>query len=798
MSSSTLSDFDFLGRLGRGSFGEVFKVRRHADGLLYVLKKIRLGDLSRSEQEAAIKEVHIMASLSSPHVVRYYDSFIDEESALCIVMELCDRGDLARTIKKTAAAGASLPEPRVWRIFLQITLGLAYLHARRTLHRDLKSANVFLCAEDVVKIGDLGVARVLGTESFYARTCVGTPYYLSPELIQGNPYNDRSDVWALGCILYELCTGRHAFDANNQGTLILKIIQGTYPAIPDSYSDLLASLVDALLTRDSSSRPSAMDILLEPDVYAKMEEYGIDVPSFVAAAWRSVQGLPPPEGEVAPPPPRAAAYAVSAPAAALSPVQEETSSSSATSVDADAMALEVYDRHMGGVGMRASTPRSAPTTPSQVTVVEASSSDAPRRLTDTVRVLQPARPPSVNTRANVAPPALPPTAVRGAAAPAVAAASSSSSSLVIAARGYIRGTRFRRGDPAAATAAAAGVKKRVFPLSIEATNAAAAAIARRRATASGVRSASRSTSSDAPPPAARTQSTPNRTPTLVGESLATRAASRGASVTESRAQAAEVAALPTLPTAAVGASGMLSPTVSHMSHDPVQRAAASGSSGTVSARAASMVSRAGSRPSLDLLKTVSTGALVTAAPAHVPLPRDESYEADFEPDEPAPASNASETYTVSTASGVGSVAVSDTVHAAPAGRGPPVMAWSADTVSDYAPSASPPHAGPDVDVGTDIDLWQLAAQLHDEQEQLQEHVARLRERCEAMMPLELVQSVVDSGGSAAASPMSVMDVSELSPDAYLELYRLEFAVGRLRDVNMQLLPFQAAADRSEA
>jgi len=173
-------------------------VRRKVDGLVYVMKQIVIADMSPAEQRASISEVHIMAALDSPYVVRYYDSFI-EGGVLCIVMEYCDRGDLQRVIRKQE--GRLLPEERVWIVFLQVALGLAYLHSRRTLHRDLKSANVFMCAGDVVKIGDLGVARVLGTESFFARTVCGTPYYLSPELVEGLPYNDKSDMWALGCIL---------------------------------------------------------------------------------------------------------------------------------------------------------------------------------------------------------------------------------------------------------------------------------------------------------------------------------------------------------------------------------------------------------------------------------------------------------------------------------------------------------------------------------------------------------------------------------------------------------------------
>ena len=264
---STRSDFELGVRLGKGSFGEVFAAKRHKDGRTYVIKMIRIAELSQKEQRAAVNEVHVMASLSSPFVVRYFDSFI-EEGLLHIVMEYCSRGDLQQLIRSETENNAPpMDETRVWAIFLQVLLGLAYLHSKRILHRDLKSANIFLALGGSIKIGDLGVARVLGTESFFAKTCVGTPYYLSPELCEDKPYNDKSDMWALGCVLYELCTRKHPFDARNQGALVLKIIQGKYPPVSSlSYSVELRTMIDLLLARDTRRRPSAADLLSSASV----------------------------------------------------------------------------------------------------------------------------------------------------------------------------------------------------------------------------------------------------------------------------------------------------------------------------------------------------------------------------------------------------------------------------------------------------------------------------------------------------------------------------------------------------
>ncbi|CAE7423272.1 NEK1, partial [Symbiodinium sp. KB8] len=300
------------------------QARRHADGAQYVIKKIDIHDMPPAEQLGAAREAQIMAALDHPHVVRYFDSFVDG-GVLCIVMELCRGGDLQAWLKQRD--GRALPERTVWRVFLELCLALHYLHSQRVLHRDLKTANVFLVdpvddgspaeparrgdqrseAEEggdiapvaepaaagqgsgagprvSVKIGDLGVARVLGSQTHFARTCVGTPFYLSPELVNGAEYDGRSDVWALGCILYELCTLRHPFDARNQGALIFKIMQGRYPALPEGrYSADLVGLVDRLLVRDSGRRPDVAAILAAEPVARRAKALGIDLPADVLA-----------------------------------------------------------------------------------------------------------------------------------------------------------------------------------------------------------------------------------------------------------------------------------------------------------------------------------------------------------------------------------------------------------------------------------------------------------------------------------------------------------------------------------
>ena len=147
--------------------------------------------------------------MDSSYVVRYFDSFLTHDS-LHIVMEYCNKGDLQGVIKKAKAKSfGSLPEPLIWNVSLQVMLGLYYIHKNKIVHRDLKSANIFLDKKSSdafynAKIGDLGVAKLLETSTAFAQTVIGTPYYLSPELCADQPYRDKSDCWAFGVVLYEV------------------------------------------------------------------------------------------------------------------------------------------------------------------------------------------------------------------------------------------------------------------------------------------------------------------------------------------------------------------------------------------------------------------------------------------------------------------------------------------------------------------------------------------------------------------------------------------------------------------
>lgn len=211
-------------------------------------------------------------------IVRYKESFL-EKRALCIVMDYADGGDLYALIGRHKKKKKFMAESEVVSIFAQICLAIQHVHSHKILHRDLKTQNVFLTKQKKVQLGDFGISRVLQNTYDCAKTAIGTPYYLSPEICQEKPYNHKSDVWSLGCILYEMLTLNHAFDAMSMKGLILKIMRGTYPPISKRYSKSVHNLVSWLLETDPQRRPSIQQVLCHPCIASKVTELQMLFPS---------------------------------------------------------------------------------------------------------------------------------------------------------------------------------------------------------------------------------------------------------------------------------------------------------------------------------------------------------------------------------------------------------------------------------------------------------------------------------------------------------------------------------------
>ncbi|KAM8945953.1 serine/threonine-protein kinase Nek11-like [Pelodytes ibericus] len=252
-------------KLGSGSFATAYLVTDTKDaGSQKVLKRISCGGLRPDSTLPSAREAKLLGNLRHPFIVQFLSSFLEEED-FCIITEYCEGGDLQGVIQQQTEKGQAFPEGHVLEWFIQLLLGVNYLHERLVLHRDLKTKNIFL-KNGTVKIGDFGVSRILSLPSDMATSFTGTPHYMSPETFSNRGYNSKSDIWSLGCILYEICALRYAFEASSWIKLVTLIVEGPTPSLPSSYSDALSDIVQRLLKKDPEERPSANEILHMPHI----------------------------------------------------------------------------------------------------------------------------------------------------------------------------------------------------------------------------------------------------------------------------------------------------------------------------------------------------------------------------------------------------------------------------------------------------------------------------------------------------------------------------------------------------
>ncbi|KAK3864906.1 hypothetical protein Pcinc_029442 [Petrolisthes cinctipes] len=263
-----LTDFEVLATIGSGSHGTVHKVRRRYDGQVLVWKELNYGAMTEVEKQGLVMEVNLLRELRHPNIVRFQHHIVDRRATtLYILMEYCPGGDLGRLVSRCRQTSTFLEEGFIWRVLSQICQALKVCHDRNlhhgrlVLHRDIKPANVFLDSEGRVKLGDFGLARTLNSEASFATTYAGTPYYMSPEVMQGRDYNERSDIWSLGCLVYELCALHPPFQASTHRDLAAKIREARYDSIPIQYSCQLKEMLALLLTYEDYLRPSALTVL---------------------------------------------------------------------------------------------------------------------------------------------------------------------------------------------------------------------------------------------------------------------------------------------------------------------------------------------------------------------------------------------------------------------------------------------------------------------------------------------------------------------------------------------------------
>ena len=265
-----MDGFNILSKIGEGSYSTVLKVQRIEDGNIYALKRVKFYKLSEKEKENALNEIRILASVKNKNVISYKEAFFDEkDSSLGIVMEYADKGDLFQLITERKKTKNYFTEQEVWKIFIQLLNGLKALHDFKILHRDIKSANVFLFKGGICKLGDLNVSKVARKGLGYTQT--GTPYYASPEVWEEKPYDSKSDVWSLGCVMYEMITLRPPFQAKSMEELYKKVMRGNYPRIPSKYSEDLSDAIKLMIQVEAGARPSCEELLKMPMITKRIE-----------------------------------------------------------------------------------------------------------------------------------------------------------------------------------------------------------------------------------------------------------------------------------------------------------------------------------------------------------------------------------------------------------------------------------------------------------------------------------------------------------------------------------------------
>uniref|UniRef100_A0A3Q4HJ00 NIMA-related kinase 10 n=1 Tax=Neolamprologus brichardi TaxID=32507 RepID=A0A3Q4HJ00_NEOBR len=264
-----ISGYSVLDHLGTGAFGSVFKVQKQSGQNILALKEVNLHNpafgkdkKSRdSNVEKIISELTIIKEqMTHPNIVKYYRTFLEGDK-LYIVMELIEGVPLAEHFNSLKEKQQQFTEERLWNIFIQMSLALRYLHKeKRIVHRDLTPNNIMLGEKDKVTITDFGLAKQK-EENSKLTSVVGTILYSCPEIVKNEPYGEKADIWALGCILYQMATLQPPFYSSNMLSLASKIVEADYEPIEEgTFSERVIDMIKWCLNPDPDLRPDIIAV----------------------------------------------------------------------------------------------------------------------------------------------------------------------------------------------------------------------------------------------------------------------------------------------------------------------------------------------------------------------------------------------------------------------------------------------------------------------------------------------------------------------------------------------------------
>ncbi|XP_068944624.1 serine/threonine-protein kinase Nek10 isoform X5 [Petaurus breviceps papuanus] len=264
-----IGNYAILDHLGSGAFGCVYKVRKRSGQNLLAMKEVNLHNPAfgkdKKDRDSSVKNIVseltiIKEQLYHPNVVRYYKTFL-ENDRLYIVMELIEGAPLGEHFNSLKEKQHHFTEERIWNIFIQLCLALRYLHKeKRIVHRDLTPNNIMLGDKDKVTITDFGLAKQK-QENSKLTSVVGTILYSCPEVLKSEPYGEKADIWAAGCILYQMATLNPPFYSTNMLSLATKIVEAVYEPVQEGiYSEKVTVIISRCLTPDAEARPDVVEV----------------------------------------------------------------------------------------------------------------------------------------------------------------------------------------------------------------------------------------------------------------------------------------------------------------------------------------------------------------------------------------------------------------------------------------------------------------------------------------------------------------------------------------------------------
>ena len=280
-----IEGFKIIKFLGSGKFSKVYQAECQSDSKLVALKIIKIYDIKdKNLVEKCLQEVNLLKRVNHPNIIKYLNSFIFQNE-LYIAVEWADKGDVKRLIKKYKQEGDEIEERKVIEYTKELAAGLNHMHEQRVIHRDLKPANILITSDGIFKLGDLGLGRIMNTETIKTFSKVGTPLYMAPEVINNsNGYDFKCDNWSLGCVIYELITLRSPFQTSEKLSLIelfKKINSGLYPKIDNNKYKTASKITEALLKVNPEERMDLPQVLKICDEYISKQEEKPKIDPFI-------------------------------------------------------------------------------------------------------------------------------------------------------------------------------------------------------------------------------------------------------------------------------------------------------------------------------------------------------------------------------------------------------------------------------------------------------------------------------------------------------------------------------------